>query len=236
MNSITRFGALIVVGLCLGGCGRSESFRYKLIMTVNTPDGVKRGSTVTEWAFSEVAIPARGTPHKLDGQALYLDLGPGVRPLVALMTSHLHPKRGGTVWDWPGDYVLDRLYHPNWRDDDFMKIISRLAKIREPRRITLEELPDLVTFADINDPKSVIEVDPNNLQGGLGRDITWNEITLEMTDQPITTGIEEKLPWLPAYFQNNWNLDGTKYHSTRELANSLQWSDFDQSSNLKRSH
>lgn len=229
-----RFGALVAIVLCLAGCGRSESFRYKLTLAVNTPDGVKRSSSVNEWVFWEVSMPARGTPHKVHGEALYLDLGPGARPLVALLTSHLHPEPGGTVWDWPGDNMLDRLYHPNWRDDDFMEVISRLAKSRGPRRITPEELPNLVTFADINDPKSVIEVDPNNLQGTLGRDITWNEITFEMTDEPITKGIELKLPWINAYFQNNFRLDGTAYGSSRELANMLSWSDFDQSGDLKR--
>lgn len=189
---------------------------------------------MTQFVFWEVSFPARGTPHKVRGEALYLDLGPGARPLIALLTSHLHPEPGGTVWDWPRDNMLDRLYHPNWRDDDFMKVISRLAKSRGPRRITPEELPNLLTFADINDPKSVIEVDPNNLQGTLGHDITWNEITFEMTDEPITKGIELKLPWINAYFQNNFRFDGTAYRSSRELANVLSWSDFDQSGDLKR--
>jgi len=92
-----------------------------------------------------------------------------------------------------------------------MEVISRLAKTRGPRKITPEALPDLVTFADIDDPRSVIEVDPNNLQATLGQGVTWNEITLEMTDEPITTGIEKKLPWLPAYFEKNFRLDGSDH-------------------------
>ncbi|MGX4768983.1 hypothetical protein ACWAUC_04155 [Bradyrhizobium guangdongense] len=68
-----------------------------------------------------------------------------------------------------------------------------------------------MTFADINDPKSVIEVDPNNLPATLGQGINWNEITLEMTDELITTGIEKKLPWLSAYFENNFRLDGADH-------------------------
>jgi hypothetical protein len=91
-----------------------------------------------------------------------------------------------------------------------------------------------VTFADVNDPKSVIEVDPNNLQATLGPNITWNEITLESTDEPISTGIEKKLPWLPAYYQNNLRLDGSKYGSKTDIANKLSWPDFDQSVDLKR--
>ena len=228
-----RLGALVAISLCLAGCGRTESFRYKLTLAVNTPDGVKRGSTVNEWKSWEVSIPARGTPHKLRGEALYLDLGPGTRPLIALLTSHLHEKPGGTVWDWlPGDNVLVRLYGqplPNFMDE-----IARLAHMRGPRRITPSDLPDLVTFASLSDPKSVIEVDPNDLQATLGQGITWNEITFEMTDEPVTTGIiKAKLPWLRAYYDKM--LDGDHYHDKRTLANTLSTADFDQSGDLKGS-
>ena len=70
--------ALMTVGLA--GCGRTESYRYKLTLAVNTPEGVKRGSSVVEVLFSAVSIPAQGVTHKLRGEALYLDLGPGARP------------------------------------------------------------------------------------------------------------------------------------------------------------
>jgi hypothetical protein len=43
----------------------------------------------------------------------------------------------------------------------------------------------------------------------IGPNITWNEITLESTDEPITTGIVRKLPWLPAYYSGM--LDGARY-------------------------
>jgi hypothetical protein len=109
-----------------------------------------------------------------------------------------------------------------------------LARMRGPRKITPDDLPDLVTFADVNDPKSVIEVDPNDLQATLGPNITWNEITLESTDEPVTKGIELKLTWLPAYFQGNRRLDGSTHGANKELANILTWFDFDQSGDLKR--
>jgi hypothetical protein len=89
---------------------------------------------------------------------------------------------------------------------------------------------------DTNDPKSVVEVDPNDLQATLGSGVTWNEITLESTDEAVTKGTELKLTWLPAYFEQNLRLDGSSLGSTHELANILSWPDFDQSSDLKRSH
>jgi hypothetical protein len=94
------------------------------------------------------------------------------------------------------------------------------------------DLPDLVTFADINDSKTVLTVDPNDLQATLGPNITWNEITLESTDEQVTTGIKAKLPWLPAYY--NGMLDGARYRDKNTLANSLSTADFDQSRDLKK--
>jgi hypothetical protein len=212
--------------LALTACGRTESYRYKLTLAVNTPDGVKRGSSVVEVLFWDVSIPARGTMHKLRGQALYLDLGPDARPLIALLTSHLYPKYGENIrWSRDGGpslRLMARLYDIAPSGD-----IPRIARLRGPREITPGDLPDLVTFADVNDPKTVIEVDPNGLHRTLGPGVSWNEITLESTDEPITTGIKAKLLWLPAY--RHRMLDGDPDHDKNTLANSLGAFDFDQS-------
>jgi hypothetical protein len=223
-----RLAVLAVAALALAGCWGSESYRYKLTLAVNTPDGVKRGSSVVEVVFGAVSIPERGIMHKLRGQALYLDLGPGAKPLIALLTSHLHPKYGKDVrWTrdaGPGDNLLSQLYGPPL--PDFMKNVSRLARLRGPHKITPDDLPDLVTFAEIDDPRTVIEVDPNNLPATLGASVSWNEITLEFTDDPITIGIKAKLPWIPAYY--GLTLDGNRYHDKNTLANKLGAGAFDQ--------
>ena len=117
---------------------------------------------------------------------------------------------------------------------DFMNDVPRIAKMRGAHRIAPENLPDLVTFADINDPKTVIEVDPNDLQATLGQGVTWSEITLESTDEPITRGLRAKLPWIEPYFQQNLRLDGSNHGFNKGLANTLNWADFDLSGDLKR--
>jgi hypothetical protein len=235
---VMRLVMVAATSLCLAGCGRTESYRYKLTLAVDTPQGVKRASSVVEVLFYEVSIPERGTMHKLGGEALYLDLGAAAKPLIALLTSQLHPKNGKEPrWTrdaGPGTRQMSRLYGQA-PSEDFMDDVPRIARTRGPRRITPADLPDLVTFADINDPKSVIEVDPNDLQATLGPGTAWNEITLESTDEPVTKGIELKLPWIPAYFEKNLRLDGSNHGATHELANILSWFDFDQSGDLKRS-
>ena len=71
-----------------------------------------------------------------------------------------------------------------------MDTVAAIARARGPRTITGEELPDLVTFENVNDPKSVLSVNQNDLQATLGSAVSWNEITLESTDEPITTGLK----------------------------------------------
>jgi hypothetical protein len=115
-----------------------------------------------------------------------------------------------------------------------MQDISRIARERGARKITPDDLPDLVTFADVSEPKTVIEVDRNDLQATLGPDISWNEITLESTNEPITKGIELKLSWIRKSFEKNLRLDGSEYGSKVEIANRLSWTDFDQSVDPKR--
>jgi len=238
LPSLLRFAMIGVMTLGLAGCWKSEAFRYKLTLAVNTTDGIRRGSSVAEVVFWDVWFPEKGTMHKLRGEALYLDLGPGARPLIALLTRQLHvisgKERRWTLDAGPGTTQMSRLYGDP-PSKNFMDDVSRIAQRRGPRKISASDLPDLVTFVDINDPNSVLEVDPNDLQATLGPGITWNEITLESTNEPITTGIRTKLPWLPAYFDKNLRLDGSNHGAKNELANILSWPDFDNFSDVKRS-
>ena len=215
---------LATAAVILVGCGRAESYRYKLTLAVN-----KRGSSIVEVTFRDVSIPARGTMHELRGEALYLDLGPGARPLIALLTRRLQPysreERPWTPDGGPGIGRMSRLYGIPLSANG-MDTVAAIARARGPRTITGEELPDLVTFENVNDPKSVLSVNPNDLPATLGSAVGWNEITLESTDEPITTGIKNKLPWLPAY--HSGMLDGERYSARKTLANTLSAADFQQ--------
>jgi hypothetical protein len=243
MKRLAVLALVAAMAVALPGCGRTESYRYKLTLAVDTPDGVKRASSVVEALFWEISIPDRGITHKLRGEALYLDLGPGARPLIALLTSYLHPQHAETdsgmrkAIRWtrdggPGANILSELYGHS--SPDFMDNVASIAHMRGPLKIIPAELPDLVTFADTDDPKSVMLVDPNDLQATLGANITWHEITLEITDERVTRKIETKLTWLPAYFDKNLRLDGSDHGIKSDLANRLSWFEFDQSGDLQR--
>ncbi|MEP6785059.1 MAG: hypothetical protein ABI898_04875 [Sphingomonadales bacterium] len=55
------------------------------------------------------------------------------------------------------------------------------------------DYPLLVTFADVHDPKSVVRVDPADLEATFGPGVRLKAIIVAATDEPITTRIEERL-------------------------------------------
>jgi hypothetical protein len=199
MNCTFRLAIALCAALALAGCGRSASYRYKLTLSLDTPDGVKTSFNVVQIDYWTVSIPAQGEPHKTHGQGLYLDLGPGRKPLIALLT---HIRRAN---ERPNDI--------RWLEDDPIRIMARLClnvtaiyswidvasnfvSCKTPFGITPADLPDLVTFVDVNNPNSVQLVDPNNLAATLGPGVAWRLMTLQATDEPLTTGIEKWLPWV----------------------------------------
>jgi hypothetical protein len=158
-------------GVAVGGAGlvawgmEPDGYRWKLTLSVNTPDGVKTASSVCKSTSWSVGLPARGAMSKVEGEALYLDLGPGRRSLIALMTCALGPPDGRPPPKkdyWSGgagpmtDYMLEIYGETPDPSEEFLSKKRRVAGYRGARSIPPVALPDLVTFADLNDPKSVM--------------------------------------------------------------------------------
>ncbi|MDP8997090.1 MAG: hypothetical protein M3O03_08830 [Pseudomonadota bacterium] len=211
-----KFLGLASAALCapaLAGCTlRSGTFRYRLTLSLNTPDGVKTGSVVNEVTHSEVyGFPdGRVYPSYHRGQALFVDLGPGRKPLIALMVYSC-----GQQQKCPDLSHNEVMQLANWAnfgptgiftnnpafkvDDDygFIKGVSKWKAMRAHVNLKLQELPDLITFKDINDPLTVELVDPWHLEDKLGAGVRWNAMTVDVLDDstPVVFDLETKLPW-----------------------------------------
>jgi hypothetical protein len=57
-------------------------------------------------------------------------------------------------------------------------------------------LPTLATLSDPNDSATLRIVRPDDLQQIFGRGIRWRGVTIEMTTDPVTRGLEQRLPFL----------------------------------------
>jgi hypothetical protein len=220
---------LAVAGLAPTGCGgETYPFRYKLALELEVDGAIKRAFNVVATTEYTVSFPQSAVRGSTTGESLYLDLGSGRRPLVALLT-----RRRGSAVETYGEDILEQVYGGkySWHDGRNPGL-EALIKNRGTKAITIKQLPELVTFADPADPKTVLAVDPNDLTATLGPGVKWHSMTIEITDEPVTTGLELKLPWIDKMASTM--LDGLRPGQGHEqiLAARLNISDFQSKGNL----
>lgn len=225
MRTFSLF-AILLAGFILVGCTREITYRYKLTIEVETPDGIKSGFNVVEIGYPYLP---HYTKTWVRGEALYIDLGAGRRPLVALLTGRLPEFSKGPRDRWRGrqhpSFVLSRVYGiPDGSDP--LKRVQQIAAQRGAKEIELADLPTVVTFDLVSDPGSVRLIDPERPEEALGSGVSIARATIEVTTDPVTLGLEEKLPWLPGRRNEGIYLDGQHSSDGKTLANELSKDSF----------
>jgi len=172
--------------------------KYRLTVEVETPDGLRSASGVM--AVTPDRGYSRGGHTATRGDAVFVDLGHG-KNLVALM-AHLDKK-------------LDL--------DDINYVALRTYGAARGARVSFNELsrlsgavpvegaliPVLVSFGDPNDPATARLVAADHVGSVLGDGYRLRGLTAEVVPngfwpidfggvlgEPVTRGIEKKLPWL----------------------------------------
>jgi len=182
----------------LAGCGLfgGNSYRFKMTVEVDTPQGLRTGSSVYEvMAFktSELITGGSSSDSTLKGEALAVDL-PGGRTLFALLKT-VNPMREDLAL--MSMAALDPAFRYN-RAESAQRIASDNGA-RSPAEVTRADYPLLVTFRNLSAPDTVERVNPANLAAALGPGYKLRRITVQRTDEPVTTGIEKRLTWLPEH-------------------------------------
>jgi hypothetical protein len=151
--------------------------KYRLTVEVETPEGVKSASGVM--AVHPDRSYSRGGHTLTRGDAVLVDLG-GV------------------------NYVALRAYNAAGRKASFNEMSRMTGAV--PVKGAL--VPVLVTFTDLTDPGTAREVLPDEVEAGLGKGFHVGSISVEVVPnglwpldfggplgEPVTRGIEAKLPW-----------------------------------------
>ncbi|WFU06264.1 hypothetical protein QA648_24425 (plasmid) [Rhizobium sp. CB3171] len=73
------------------------------------------------------------------------------------------------------------------------KKISELPS--KPLNVPPEYLPTIIYFTDMADPESAVIANQDNLQALVGEDVRLMNISVKLTDDPVSTGIDQLLPW-----------------------------------------
>ena len=170
--------------------------KYRLTVEVETPEGLKSAKGVM------AVHPDRGYSRSghttTKGDAVLVDLGGG-KNLVALLAH-----RDNTV-DLDGmNYVALRAYKAAGQNVSF----NEMSRMTGAVPVTGALIPILVSFTDLSNPATARTVPPDNLATVLGQGFRLHGMTAEVVPngtwpldfggrlgEPVTRGIEAKLPW-----------------------------------------
>ncbi|RYD41460.1 MAG: hypothetical protein EOP63_15475 [Sphingomonadales bacterium] len=214
-RAVVLFLATIVLGLS-SSCSKKQTIRFRMTVQVETPEGLRTGSSVMEisaWNNS-FALNGHVRGRSFNGEAISVEL-PGDRTLFALVVTER--PASFEIFDIALD-TLDPTYNNDWVES--VERVQRrktpggsatvspirslgLTKKLQPGVPFRSNYPMLVTFRDIKVPASVERVDPQNLSASFGLGYRIRAITVEETDRPITQKIGEKLPWLSSYWERS---------------------------------
>jgi hypothetical protein len=171
--------------------------KYRLTVEVETPEGVKTASGVM--AVHPDRSYSRGGKTTTKGDAVFVDLGGG-KNLVVLLA---HLDKALELDEI--NYVALRAYKAAGRNVSF----NQMSRATGTVPVTGEVTPLLVSLADRADPASARLVRSDNLEAVLGKGVRLRGMTAEVVPNgawpldfggplgdPVTRGIEAKLPWL----------------------------------------
>jgi hypothetical protein len=171
--------------------------KYRLTVAVQTPDGVRSASGVI--AVHPDRGYSRGGHTSTKGDAVLVDLGGG-KNLLALLA---HADKS---LDLDGiNYVALRAYKAAGRNVSF----NEMSRITGTVPVTGTVIPALVSFSDLNDPGTARAVPADDFEAVLGKGFHLQGVSAEVVPngfwpldfggplgEPVTRGIEAKLPWL----------------------------------------
>ena len=218
---VGMFGLAWSGALSLQGCDGTTypPYRYKETVVVETPQGIRTGSTVIEVRMYKEGQSnpfAHGAIHgEIKGEAAAVDL-PNGRTLFALLTSPSNygwAKGAYQMLVQPTPEELAQPYDPNNTPFDMQfrramalrgpQVLPAKLPSADPTRGPVSAYPWLVTFTDIKNPASITAVDPANFAATFGSGYKLKAIILQKTEDPVPDEIQKRLD---THFFEKWAL------------------------------
>jgi hypothetical protein len=181
--------ALIVVGAFAWWVSQTPTYvhRFRLTIEAESEGVVRTGAGVIEVHTTDNKVGTAETAglrsHVL-GDAVFLDLGGG-RNVIALLVLNPHGTREIELLD----FHAFRAINPRLQIADLPKLAGRAPL---PGNL----MPTLVTFTDPTDSKSAREIGFTEFESVFGPDVHFKGAWIEMTKDPVTRGIDKRLPWI----------------------------------------
>ncbi|TAL40170.1 MAG: hypothetical protein EPN97_00650 [Alphaproteobacteria bacterium] len=190
---VAAFGAAAYSGLL-----SKTVWHYRMTVAVETPEGLKSGSAVRAVIYGGPTTGGGGPglDLKVNGEAVMVDLGKrGI--LFGLLSGRTQG------YDYGSDILLRAF---NKKGD----VTLRPSQVPKTGKVTLEpdQYPVFVRFRDMNDPKTIAAIHETAAQirkfypdkkietfeEAFGKGVHLKEVTIEMTDEPLTRNLDKVLP------------------------------------------
>ena len=205
----------------------TSTWRYRVTVEIETPEGVKAGSAVHQLSNSPPWFywPESVNPPSFKGEAVVIDLGERGKVFALL---HFQSWMNGLYQAFP----IER----GRSSKAGIEIYNKLLKPGLKGEWTTFQ-PWMVTFTDLDDPMSVKRVYDqkqdfdslklkfvveDHFEEVFGEGVKLKGIHVEITDDPVTKDILKILPLLPEYRSKLF--DGRRIHTIEAeniLANTL---------------
>lgn len=178
---------LSLIGTACAASGNAETVRYKVTVTVETPEGIKTGSAVREAVtYSERSIlPEQGGRfyNIAEGEAVVVDLG----------------QRGRVFALMGGQGEAEDIFKMFFKKEENAKII--LASDKYPRFTMFKDLNSPITVEEVCEKSACEKIQKvfHHSHETIDFDqlgIKIKEVSLEITQSPVTWEIDRQLPWL----------------------------------------
>jgi hypothetical protein len=166
------------------------TYRYRMTVTVEVDGEPRSGSSVIEVNVRKNSSPMfekRVLLESVRGEAAFVPIRGGLN-LVALLASGPH----GEDVDYP-TRVVPGVFQLNTFEES---VRERLPGLRGRRELSGEWLPTLVLVSDPNDSATLRVIRPDEFDQVLGPSVRLRGVTIEMTTDTVTNGIEGHLPFL----------------------------------------
>lgn len=162
-------------------------YRFRLTGWVECDGEVVQGSSVIEIARMR---GYDGVGGKVRGEAVAIDI-PGRATLFLLLRDI--DSQDWAIW-MPHHAFATQLDAAATTDG---KVLDRLSNSPgTTATLASADYPMMVRFRDISDPATIELVDPANLGASFGPGVTFRGISVELTNDQVTTAIANNRPWL----------------------------------------
>lgn len=167
------------------------SYRYRLTLAIEVDGKVHTGSSVIEIVWSGGPEFGDVGPYhpSIRGQAPVVDLGPRGTVVAALIN--------GESYGAASDGALSALWIAAraFGNDSTNDQLSKLPKLTGRRDLAVDNMPRLIWFSNVADPKMALKLRADEIPKIVGANARLVNAFVEITRDPIVIDIDKKLVW-----------------------------------------